>query len=114
MLDIHFGVNIDNKKYLDFTMLGIGTSVLGYADPTINLVAKKSMNASPMNTLNAPEDVELAELLLKIHPWAQSEAVDAPQLCYLALWVAAAAVACGGDVDASMACAGAALPGVHG
>ena len=30
------------------------------------------MNASPMNTLNAPEDVELAELLLKIHPWAQS------------------------------------------
>ncbi len=69
------GINvwsIDNKKYLDFTMVGIGTSVLGYADPTINLVAKKSMNASPMNTLNAPEDVELAELLLKIHPWAQS------------------------------------------
>ena len=27
---------------------------------------------------------------------------------------AAAAVACGGDVDASMACRGAALPGVHG
>ena len=69
------GINvwsIDNKKYLDFTMVGIGTSVLGYADPTINQVAKKSMNASPMNTLNAPEDVELAELLLKIHPWAQS------------------------------------------
>ena len=32
----------DNKKYLDFTMVGIGTSVLGYADPTINQVAKKS------------------------------------------------------------------------
>ena len=52
-------------------MVGIGTSVLGYADPTINLVAKKSMNASP-EYLNAPGDVELAELLLKIHPWAQS------------------------------------------
>ena len=25
-----------------------------------------------MNTLNPPEDVELAELLIKLHPWANS------------------------------------------
>ena len=62
---------LDNKKYYDFTMVGIGTSVLGYSDPTINKVAMKAVKSSPMNTLNPPEDVELAELLLKIHPWAK-------------------------------------------
>ena len=69
------GINVwglDKKKYLDFTMVGIGTSVLGYSDPTITKAAIKAIKASPMATLNAPEDVELAELLLKIHPWAES------------------------------------------
>ena len=63
---------IDKKKYLDFTMVGVGTSVLGYSDPDVNSMAINSVNASPMNTLNVPEDVELAELLLKIHPWAEN------------------------------------------
>ena len=50
------GVNVwglDNKKYYDFTMVGIGTSVLGYSDPSINKVAIKALNASPMNTLKS-------------------------------------------------------------
>ncbi len=69
------GINvwgIDKKKYFDFTMVGIGTSVLGYSDPDINRAAIKAVKSSPMNTLNPPEDVELAELLLKFHPWAQN------------------------------------------
>ena len=32
----------------------------------------KAINSSSMNTLNPPEDVELAELLIKLHPWANS------------------------------------------
>ena len=63
---------IDKKKYTDFTMVGIGTSVLGYSDPDINKIAIKAVRASSMNTLNPPEDVELAELLLKQHPWADN------------------------------------------
>ena len=63
---------IDKKKYFDFTMVGIGTSVLGYSDPEINKIAIRSLKASPMNTLNPPEDIELAELLLKLHPWAEN------------------------------------------
>ena len=69
------GINvwgIDNKKYLDFTMVGVGTSVLGYSDPDMNKVAIKALKNSSMNTLNPPEDVELAELLLKLHPWAEN------------------------------------------
>ena len=38
---------IDKKKYLDFTMVGIGTSVLGYSDKDINLTA---INASRITT----------------------------------------------------------------
>jgi glutamate-1-semialdehyde 2,1-aminomutase len=63
---------IDGKKYLDFTMVGIGTSVLGYADKEINKAAFNAINSGSMTTLNPPEDVELAEELLKIHPWAGS------------------------------------------
>ena len=69
------GVNVwgvNNKKYIDFTMVGIGTSVLGYSDPDVNKTAIKALKRSPMNTLNAPEEVELAELLIKLHPWAES------------------------------------------
>ena len=63
---------VDNKKYNDFTMVGIGTSVLGYCDSDINKAAIKAINSSSMNTLNPPEDIELAELLIKLHPWANS------------------------------------------
>ena len=63
---------IDGKKYLDFTMVGIGTSVLGYADKEINKAAFDAIKSGSMTTLNPPEDVELAEELLKIHPWADS------------------------------------------
>ena len=69
------GINIwgiDGKKYLDFTMGGIGTSVLGYSDEDINNAAINAVKSGSMTTLNPLEDVELAEELLKIHPWAGS------------------------------------------
>jgi len=63
---------IDKKKYLDFTMVGIGTSVLGYSDKDINFAAINAIKSGSMTTLNPFEDVELAEELLKIHSWAGS------------------------------------------
>ena len=63
---------IDKKKYYDFTMVGIGTSVLGYSDNDIIKAGYNSLKSSTMNTLNPPEDVELAEILMKIHPWAHN------------------------------------------
>ena len=63
---------LDGKKYLDFTMVGIGTSVLGYSDTDMNKIAIKAIKSGSMTTLNPPEDVKLAEELLKIHPWATS------------------------------------------
>ena len=62
--------SLDKKKYYDFTMVGIGTAVLGYSDRDITRTAKNVIDNGSMTTLNPPEDVELAEMLLKIHPWA--------------------------------------------
>lgn len=62
--------DLDGKKYKDFSYMGIGANVLGYADDDINNAVKKAIDDSSMCTLNAPEEVELAEKLCEIHPWA--------------------------------------------
>jgi len=63
--------DLDNNKYSDFTICGVGACTLGYADPDVDNAVKKAINQGNMCTLNAPEEVELAELLCEIHPWAE-------------------------------------------
>ena len=63
---------LDNKKFLDFTMVGAGGCVLGYSDKDINKTAIKALKSGSLTTLNVPEEVELAEMLIKIHPWADN------------------------------------------
>lgn len=63
--------DLDGKHYYDMGIMGIGTSVLGYANPKVNKAVKKAIDKSNMCTLNAPEEVELAQKLLDIHPWAK-------------------------------------------
>ena len=62
--------DLQGKKYYDFTMLGVGSCVLGYSDNDIDRVAKKVISSGPLTTLNPPEEIELAEILLDIHRWA--------------------------------------------
>ncbi|HZX40978.1 MAG TPA: aminotransferase class III-fold pyridoxal phosphate-dependent enzyme, partial [Myxococcaceae bacterium] len=62
--------DLDGRHYLDFTMVGIGASTLGYADPDVEKAVIDAVKSGPMCTLNPPEDVSLAELLLELHPWA--------------------------------------------
>ena len=50
--------------------MGIGSCMLGYADKDVNAAVIDAVNRGSMSTLNAPQEVELAELLLKLHPWA--------------------------------------------
>ncbi|WP_372998839.1 aminotransferase class III-fold pyridoxal phosphate-dependent enzyme [Sulfurimonas sp.] len=63
--------DLDDKKYRDFSYMGIGANVLGYADKDVNKAVKKAVDTSNMCTLNAPQEVELAEKLCEIHPWAE-------------------------------------------
>jgi glutamate-1-semialdehyde aminotransferase len=62
--------DLDGNKFIDMSYMGIGACILGYADPDVNKAVKKVIDEGSMSTLNSPEEVELAELLLKLHPWA--------------------------------------------
>ncbi len=62
--------DLDENHYYDMSIMGVGANVLGYAFDEVDQAAKKAVDSSCMCTLNAPEEVELAETLLKLHPWA--------------------------------------------
>lgn len=62
--------DLDGKKYEDFSFMGVGSCILGYADPDVNKAVKQVVDSGNMCTLNGPEEVELTEMLCKIHPWA--------------------------------------------
>lgn len=63
--------DLDGKKYIDMSTMGVGSCILGYADEDVNKAVKSAVDRGNMCTLNAPEEVELAELLLELHPWAE-------------------------------------------
>lgn len=63
--------DLDGRKYLDFAGMAVGACALGYADPDVNRAVIKAIREGSLSTLNVPEDVELAELLIHIHPWAE-------------------------------------------
>jgi len=62
--------DLDGNHYYDMSSNGIGTCLLGYSDRDVKRAVKRRINLGPMSTLNPAEEVELAELLLHIHPWA--------------------------------------------
>ncbi|MFC1546675.1 aminotransferase class III-fold pyridoxal phosphate-dependent enzyme [bacterium] len=63
--------DLDGNKYLDTSYMGIGSCILGYSDDDVNDAVRDIINKGNMTTLNSPEEVELTELLLEIHPWAE-------------------------------------------
>jgi glutamate-1-semialdehyde aminotransferase len=62
--------DLDGNKYIDMYSMGIGSCILGYADPDVNKAVKAVIDSGSTSTLNSPEEVDLAKLLIKLHPWA--------------------------------------------
>ena len=62
--------DLDGREYIDMGFMGVGTNILGYSHPKVDEAVKKAISAGNMSTLNAPEEVELAERLIELHPWA--------------------------------------------
>jgi glutamate-1-semialdehyde 2,1-aminomutase len=62
--------DLDDNKYLDMLSMGVGSCILGYADKDVNRAVLEAVNSGSMTTLNCPEEVELAEILLKLNSWA--------------------------------------------
>ncbi len=63
--------DLDGNHYYDMSTNGIGSCLLGFADPDVSEAVIKRIKDGSMCTLNPPEEVELAEKLCEIHPWAQ-------------------------------------------
>lgn len=61
--------DLDGNKYLDMSIMGIGTNSLGYGNDSIDAAVIEAVRDSNMSTFNAPEQVYLAEKLIDMHPW---------------------------------------------
>jgi glutamate-1-semialdehyde aminotransferase len=63
--------DLDQREFLDMSIMGVGASVLGYADPDVDSAVTNAIQNGISSTLNCREEVELAELLIDLHPWAE-------------------------------------------
>ena len=59
--------DLDNKKFLDMSLMSVGTNILGYSNETINSAVIKSIKQSNMSSLNCAEEVYLSEKLIDMH-----------------------------------------------
>lgn len=62
--------DLDGREYIDMSIMGIGCNTLGYGDDEVDDAVRRAIDLGTMSTLNAPEEVELAQRLIELHPWA--------------------------------------------
>ncbi len=62
--------DLDGNKFIDMSIMGIGTNILGYGHPEVDEAVQKTIEAGNMSTFNCPEEVYLSEKLVDLHPWA--------------------------------------------
>ena len=62
--------DLDDREYIDMSIMGIGCNTLGYGHPEVDEAVMRTIELGNMSTLNAPEEVELAQRLIELHPWA--------------------------------------------
>jgi len=63
--------DLDGRHYVDMSTSGIGACLLGFRDPDVTRAVQRRIRLGSMCTLNPPEEVELADRLCAIHPWAE-------------------------------------------
>ena len=62
--------DLDGRRFLDLGFMGVGTNILGYSHPKVDAAVREVIDKGNLSTLNAPEEVYLAEELIALHPWA--------------------------------------------
>ncbi|MFA6100925.1 MAG: aminotransferase class III-fold pyridoxal phosphate-dependent enzyme [Victivallaceae bacterium] len=63
-------IDLDGRHYYDMSTCGIGSCLLGFADPEVTEAVIKAVKDGSMSSLNCYEEVELADKLCQIHTWA--------------------------------------------
>jgi glutamate-1-semialdehyde 2,1-aminomutase len=84
---------LDGSRYYDFAQMGVGSCVLGYADDEVNAAVMEAIGNGSMCSLNSHEEMELAEKLVGLHPWADMVrfARTGGEACAIAVRIARAA-----------------------
>lgn len=59
---------LDGRVFKDFSVMGAGNSTLGYSDWDVSRAVVGAIGNGNVSTLNPPEEVELAGVLLKLNP----------------------------------------------
>ena len=62
--------DLDNKKYIDMSLMGVGTCVLGYSNKEVENSVIKNIKSGNMSTLNCEEEYLLSKKLLSLNKWA--------------------------------------------
>lgn len=62
--------DLDGNLFRDMGYHGIGACALGYAHEGVDKAVKAAIDSGVASTLNAWEEVTLAERLVTLHPWA--------------------------------------------
>ena len=85
--------DLDGTRYLDLGFMGVGTNILGYSHPAVDAAVRAVIDKGNLSTLNAPEEVYLAERLVELHPWADMArfARSGGEACAIAVRIARAA-----------------------
>ena len=61
--------DLDGNEYIDMSIMSVGACILGYADDDVDNAVIEAIRSGVNSSLNCPEEVELAEALLDLHPW---------------------------------------------
>tara|TARA_B110000503_G_scaffold137015_1_gene220455 strand:- start:306 stop:2342 length:2037 start_codon:yes stop_codon:yes gene_type:complete len=62
--------DLDENCFADLSFMGVGTNTLGYSNSKIEKKVLKTIKNGNMTTLNSLEEIQLAEKLIELHPWA--------------------------------------------
>ena len=62
--------DLDNKKYLDMSLMGVGTCILGYSNQEVDNAVIRSIKNGNMSTLNCEEEYLLSKKILSFNKWA--------------------------------------------
>jgi glutamate-1-semialdehyde 2,1-aminomutase len=85
--------DLNGNHYYDFAGMGVGSCILGYADDEVNAAVIKAVTEGSMSSLNSYEEIDLAEKLIALHPWADMVrfARTGGEACSIAVRIARAA-----------------------
>jgi len=63
--------DLEKKKYIDLSFMGVGTNILGYNNKFVDKAVKDVIKAGNISTLNSKEEIFLAEKLVEMNKWSK-------------------------------------------